>query len=84
MFSNIIVSDVRFAYGDPTAVSMARSLVLPNESEVVLLVRSDHMAALSIDGQPAGTLAEGDRVVVDTTDRETFTFRKEAPVPQPA
>ncbi len=32
----------------------------------------------------AGTFREGDRIVVDTTDRETFTFRKEAPVPQPA
>ena len=31
-----------------------------------------------------GKLREGDHVVVDTKDRETFTFRKEAPVAQPA
>jgi ATP-dependent Clp protease ATP-binding subunit ClpB len=32
----------------------------------------------------AGHFREGDRVIVDTADRETFIFRKEAPVPQPA
>jgi ATP-dependent Clp protease ATP-binding subunit ClpB len=32
----------------------------------------------------AGTIREGDHVIVDTKDRETFIFRKEAPVPQPA
>jgi ATP-dependent Clp protease ATP-binding subunit ClpB len=32
----------------------------------------------------AGKFKEGDRVVVDTKDRETFFFRKEAPVSQPA
>ncbi|HET8643977.1 MAG TPA: hypothetical protein VFO85_00735, partial [Vicinamibacteria bacterium] len=32
----------------------------------------------------AGNFREGDHVVVDTRDRETFTFRKDAPVPQPA
>jgi ATP-dependent Clp protease ATP-binding subunit ClpB len=32
----------------------------------------------------AGRFHEGDHVVVDTTDRETFTFRREAAVPQPA
>jgi ATP-dependent Clp protease ATP-binding subunit ClpB len=31
-----------------------------------------------------GKFREGDHVIVDTTDRETFTFRKEAPVAQPA
>jgi ATP-dependent Clp protease ATP-binding subunit ClpB len=31
-----------------------------------------------------GRFREGDHVVVDTTDRETFVFRKEAPVAQPA
>jgi ATP-dependent Clp protease ATP-binding subunit ClpB len=32
----------------------------------------------------AGSFREGDHVVVDTTDRETFTFRREAAVAQPA
>jgi ATP-dependent Clp protease ATP-binding subunit ClpB len=32
----------------------------------------------------AGRIREGDHVVVDTTDRETFTFRREAAVGQPA
>jgi ATP-dependent Clp protease ATP-binding subunit ClpB len=32
----------------------------------------------------AGKFKEGDHVVVDTKDRETFFFRKEAPVAQPA
>jgi ATP-dependent Clp protease ATP-binding subunit ClpB len=32
----------------------------------------------------AGKFKEGDHVVVDTQDRETFFFRKEAPVAQPA
>ncbi len=32
----------------------------------------------------AGKFREGDHVIVDTRDRETFTFRKEAPVAQPA
>jgi ATP-dependent Clp protease ATP-binding subunit ClpB len=32
----------------------------------------------------AGHFREGDHVIVDTVDRETFVFRKEAPVPQPA
>ena len=32
----------------------------------------------------AGRFAEGDRVVVDTKDREAFTFRKEAPAAPPA
>jgi ATP-dependent Clp protease ATP-binding subunit ClpB len=32
----------------------------------------------------AGNFREGDHVIVDTADRETFVFRKEAPVPQPA
>ena len=32
----------------------------------------------------AGQFREGDHIVVDTRDRETFHFRKEAPVPQPA
>jgi ATP-dependent Clp protease ATP-binding subunit ClpB len=32
----------------------------------------------------AGKFREGDRVVIDTRDRETFLFRKEAPVAQPA
>jgi ATP-dependent Clp protease ATP-binding subunit ClpB len=32
----------------------------------------------------AGRFHEGDHVVVDTKDRETFTFRREAAVPQPA
>jgi ATP-dependent Clp protease ATP-binding subunit ClpB len=31
-----------------------------------------------------GKFREGDRVIVDTRDRETFIFRKEAPVAQPA
>jgi ATP-dependent Clp protease ATP-binding subunit ClpB len=31
-----------------------------------------------------GTFHEGDHVIVDSTDRETFVFRKEAAVPQPA
>jgi ATP-dependent Clp protease ATP-binding subunit ClpB len=31
-----------------------------------------------------GKFREGDHVIVDTRDRETFTFRKEAPVAQPA
>ena len=32
----------------------------------------------------AGKFEEGDHIVVDTKDRETFFFRKEAPVAQPA
>jgi ATP-dependent Clp protease ATP-binding subunit ClpB len=32
----------------------------------------------------AGKFREGDHIIVDTKDRETFTFRKEAPVAQPA
>jgi ATP-dependent Clp protease ATP-binding subunit ClpB len=32
----------------------------------------------------AGKFREGDHVIVDTRDRETFTFRKEEPVAQPA
>ena len=32
----------------------------------------------------AGHFREGDRLVVDTRDRETFTFQKEAKVEQPA
>jgi len=32
----------------------------------------------------AGKFREGDHLIVDTRDRETFTFRKEAPVAQPA
>jgi ATP-dependent Clp protease ATP-binding subunit ClpB len=32
----------------------------------------------------AGHFREGDHVLVDTVDRETFVFRKETPVPQPA
>jgi hypothetical protein len=32
----------------------------------------------------AGKFREGDRIIVDTKDRETFTFRKEAAVEQPA
>ncbi|HYU41991.1 MAG TPA: ATP-dependent chaperone ClpB [Vicinamibacteria bacterium] len=32
----------------------------------------------------AGKFREGDHVIVDTRDREIFTFRKEAPVAQPA
>jgi ATP-dependent Clp protease ATP-binding subunit ClpB len=32
----------------------------------------------------AGKFKEGDHIVVDTKDRETFFFRKEAPVAQPA
>ena len=32
----------------------------------------------------AGNFREGDHIVVDTRDRETFTFRREATVPQPA
>ena len=32
----------------------------------------------------AGHFREGDHIVVDTRDRETFIFGKEAPVPQPA
>ena len=32
----------------------------------------------------AGHFREGDHIVVDTVDRETFVFRREAPVPQPA
>jgi len=32
----------------------------------------------------AGTFREGDHVIADTKDRETFIFRKEAPVSQPA
>ena len=32
----------------------------------------------------AGHFREGDHVVVDTADRERFTFRREAAVPQPA
>jgi ATP-dependent Clp protease ATP-binding subunit ClpB len=32
----------------------------------------------------AGKFRDGDHVVVDTRDRETFTFRKQAAVPQPA
>jgi ATP-dependent Clp protease ATP-binding subunit ClpB len=32
----------------------------------------------------AGTFREGDHIIVDTKDRETFVFRKEAPVAQPA
>ena len=32
----------------------------------------------------AGNIREGDHVVVDTRDRETFNFRKEERVPQPA
>ena len=32
----------------------------------------------------AGKFKEGDHVIVDTKDRETFFFRKEAPVAQPA
>jgi ATP-dependent Clp protease ATP-binding subunit ClpA len=32
----------------------------------------------------AAKFREGDHVVIDTRDRETFTFRKEAPVAQPA
>jgi ATP-dependent Clp protease ATP-binding subunit ClpB len=32
----------------------------------------------------AGKFREGDHIIVDTRDRETFTFRKEAPVAQPA
>ena len=31
-----------------------------------------------------GKFREGDHVIVDSTDRETFVFRKEAPVAQPA
>jgi ATP-dependent Clp protease ATP-binding subunit ClpB len=31
-----------------------------------------------------GKFREGDHIVVDTRDRETFIFRKEAPVAQPA
>src|SRR6185295_1445387 len=32
----------------------------------------------------AGNFREGDHIIIDTTDRESFTFRKEAAVPQPA
>jgi hypothetical protein len=32
----------------------------------------------------AGKFKEGDQVVVDTRDRETFFFRKQAAVAQPA
>ncbi|PYQ48799.1 MAG: ATP-dependent chaperone ClpB [Acidobacteria bacterium] len=32
----------------------------------------------------AGKFREGEHIIVDTKDRETFTFRKEAAVPQPA
>ena len=32
----------------------------------------------------AGRFRDGDHVIVDTKDRETFNFRKEAPVSQPA
>jgi ATP-dependent Clp protease ATP-binding subunit ClpB len=32
----------------------------------------------------AGKFREGDHIIIDTSDRETFTFRKEAPVSQPA
>jgi ATP-dependent Clp protease ATP-binding subunit ClpB len=32
----------------------------------------------------AGNMREGDHVIVDSRDRETFTFRKEERVPQPA
>ena len=32
----------------------------------------------------AGKFREGDHIIVDTKDRETFTFRKEAAVEQPA
>jgi ATP-dependent Clp protease ATP-binding subunit ClpB len=32
----------------------------------------------------AGKFREGDHIILDTKDRETFTFRKEAAVPQPA
>jgi ATP-dependent Clp protease ATP-binding subunit ClpB len=32
----------------------------------------------------AGKFREGDHVIIDSTDRETFVFRKEAPVAQPA
>jgi hypothetical protein len=32
----------------------------------------------------AGKFKEGDHIVVDTQDRETFFFRKEAVVAQPA
>jgi hypothetical protein len=32
----------------------------------------------------AGAFKDGDHVIVDTRDRETFIFRKEAPVGQPA
>ena len=31
-----------------------------------------------------GKFREGDHIIVDTRDRETFTFRKEAAVAQPA
>ena len=31
-----------------------------------------------------GKFREGDHIIVDTKDRETFTFRKEAAVEQPA
>ena len=32
----------------------------------------------------AGKFREGDHIVVDTRNRETFTFRRRAPVAQPA
>jgi ATP-dependent Clp protease ATP-binding subunit ClpB len=32
----------------------------------------------------AGHFREGDHIVIDTVDRETFVFKKQAPVPQPA
>jgi hypothetical protein len=31
-----------------------------------------------------GKFREGDHIIIDTRDRETFTFKKEAPVAQPA
>ena len=45
-------------------LSLARSIVLPSDTEVDLLVHSDHSAALSVDGQEDVDLNDGDSVRV--------------------
>lgn len=45
-------------------LSMARSAVLPAESRIDLVVRSDHVSALSVDGQEDIPLEDGDTVHV--------------------
>ena len=60
-------------------LSLSHSLVLPSNVEIELVVRTDHQAILSIDGQINLNLVSGDKVMVRPSPHPAFFLRARTP-----